>query len=41
VLQRRTQPRRGRPASVPASVALRQQWRSLVVLPVRRLTGQL
>ena len=41
VLGRRTQPRRGRPASVPASVALRQQWRSLVVLPVRRATGQL
>lgn len=41
VLERRTQPRRGRPASVPASVALRQQWRSLVVLPVRRATGQL
>ena len=41
VLERRTQPRRGRPASVPASIALRQQWRSLVVLPVRRATGQL
>jgi len=41
VLGRRTRPRRGRPASVPPGVALRQQWRSLVVLPVRRLTGQL
>jgi predicted metal-dependent phosphoesterase TrpH len=41
VLERRTQPRRGRPASVPRSMALRQQWQSLVVLPVRRLTGQL
>jgi predicted metal-dependent phosphoesterase TrpH len=41
VLERRTTPCRGRPASVPASVALRQQWRSLVVLPARRLTGQL
>ncbi|HEY7199282.1 MAG TPA: PHP domain-containing protein [Candidatus Dormibacteraeota bacterium] len=41
VLERRTQPRRGRRASVPASVALRQQWRSLVVLPVRRATGKL
>ena len=41
VLERRTRPRRGREASVPASVALRQQWRSLVVLPARRLTGQL
>jgi predicted metal-dependent phosphoesterase TrpH len=41
VLDRRTQPRRGRGASVPVSVALQQQWRSLVVLPARRLTGQL
>jgi predicted metal-dependent phosphoesterase TrpH len=41
VLERRTLPRVGRPASVPVSVALRQQWRSLVLLPVRRLTGQL
>jgi len=41
VVERRTQPRRGRSASVPWSMALRQQWRSLVVLPVRRLTGQL
>jgi hypothetical protein len=41
VLERRTQPRLGRKASVPLSVALRQQWRSLVDLPVRRLTGKL
>jgi predicted metal-dependent phosphoesterase TrpH len=41
VLERRTQPRRGRPASVPRSVALRQQWRGLIVLPARRLRGQL
>jgi predicted metal-dependent phosphoesterase TrpH len=41
VLAGRTRPRRGRPASVPASVALRQQWRSLVVLPARRLSGRL
>ena len=41
VLERRTQPRRGRPADVPRSLAARQQWRSLVVLPVRRLRGQL
>jgi hypothetical protein len=40
-LQRRTQPRRGKPASVPRGLALRQQWRSLVVLPVRRVTRQL
>jgi len=41
VLERRTQPRRGRPASVPRSLALRQQWRSLVELPVLRATGRL
>ncbi|HXM55458.1 MAG TPA: PHP domain-containing protein [Candidatus Dormibacteraeota bacterium] len=41
VLERRTQPRRGRAATVPPTVALRQQWRSLVVLPVRRATGRL
>jgi predicted metal-dependent phosphoesterase TrpH len=40
VLERRTQPRLGRRASVPPAVALRQQWRSLVALPVRRLTGR-
>ena len=41
VLGRRTTPRRGGSASVPRSVALRQQWRSLVVLPVRRVRGRL
>ncbi len=41
VRERRTIPRRGRPASVPTGVALRQQWRSLVELPVRRLRGKL
>ena len=41
VLECRTRPRRGRPASVPPAMALRQQWRSLVVLPTRRLTGGL
>lgn len=41
VLGRRTTPRQGRPASVPTGVALRQQWRSLVVLPVRRVRGRL
>src|SRR5215472_1338327 len=41
VLGRRTQPRRGRRASVPAAVALRQQWQSLVVLPLRRVSRQL
>jgi predicted metal-dependent phosphoesterase TrpH len=41
VLARRTAPRRGRRASVPAGMALRQQWRSLIVLPTRRLTRTL
>jgi predicted metal-dependent phosphoesterase TrpH len=41
VLQRQTRPRRGRRRSVPAGLLLRQQWRSLGELPLRRLTGQL
>jgi predicted metal-dependent phosphoesterase TrpH len=41
VVERRTRPVRGRRASVPVGIALRQQWRSLAVLPARRLTGQL
>jgi predicted metal-dependent phosphoesterase TrpH len=38
---RRTRPERMRSREVPAGVALRQQWRSLVQLPLRRLSGQL
>jgi PHP domain len=38
---RTTKPVRMRRAGVPVHVALRQQWRSLVELPVRRLRGQL
>ena len=39
---RATTPRRARHAGrMPASLALRQQWRALVDLPVRRLFGQL
>jgi hypothetical protein len=38
---RTTKPLRLRKAGVPVRVALRQQWRSLVELPVRRLRGQL
>jgi predicted metal-dependent phosphoesterase TrpH len=41
VEQRRTTPRSGHPAEVPAGLRLRQQWRSLAVLPARRLTGRL
>ena len=42
VLERTTTPRRGRAsAGVPAELALRQQWRSLVDLPIRRLRGEI
>src|SRR5437660_10212883 len=41
VRERRTSARRMRNAGrAPAEVALRQQWRSLVALPLRRLRGQ-
>ena len=39
--RRTTKPVRQRAARVPAHVALRQQWRSLVELPLRRLRGDL
>jgi predicted metal-dependent phosphoesterase TrpH len=41
VLARRTRPRAERKATVPATLALRQQWRSLVLLPARRVSRQL
>ena len=42
VMQRKTMPRHGpRKRSVPTNMALRQQWRSLVDLPIRRLRGQI
>lgn len=42
VLQRKTKPRRGQAKRrVPRDVVLRQQWRAMVELPVRRLRGQL
>jgi hypothetical protein len=43
IADRKTTPRRGPTAkpSVPIDMALRQQWRSLVDLPVRRLRGQI
>jgi hypothetical protein len=41
VLARRTLPRVQRRSTVPAALALRQQWRSLVVLPLRRAGGRL
>lgn len=40
IVQRATRPERLRNRRVPGGVALRQQWRSLVELPVRRLRGQ-
>jgi hypothetical protein len=36
-----TRPQRLRAARIPARVAVRQQWRSLVQLPLRRLRGDL
>lgn len=41
VENRRTVPFRLRTGTVPRSLALRQQWRSLVELPFRRLRGEL
>jgi len=41
VLERRTLPRPGRTRPVPAGLAARQQLRSLVELPLRRLRGKL
>ena len=41
VERRTTSPARLRARSVPVLVALRQQWQSLVELPLRRLRGQL
>jgi predicted metal-dependent phosphoesterase TrpH len=41
VLQRKTTPRRGKAkGNVPGEMVLRQQWRSMVDLPVRRLRGK-
>lgn len=41
VERRATEPLRRRAAAIPTRVAVRQQWRSLVELPLRRLRGQL
>src|SRR3984893_5131450 len=42
ILQRQTTPRRGHvKRSVPRNVALLQQWRAMVELPVRRLRGKI
>jgi len=41
VLARQTRPRHARRSTVPVTLALRQQWRSLVMLPLRRAGRQL
>lgn len=42
VVHRKTTPRRGQPkGSLPTELALRQQWRSMVDLPLRRLRGDI
>jgi len=42
VVQKKTTPRRGQAKrTVPAEMTLRQQWRSMVDLPIRRLRDQL
>src|SRR5437879_3768891 len=41
VLARRTRPRARRRSTVPAGLALRQQWRSLVLLPLLRASRRL
>lgn len=38
---RATEPKRVRRGSVPRGIAMRQQWRALVDLPIRRLFGQI
>ena len=38
--QRRTQPRMGKRTPVPRGIALRQQWRALAIIPMRRLRGK-
>lgn len=41
LVERRTQPRLGMRHAVPAGIAIRQQWRALVEVPIRRLRGQM
>ncbi|HYR47322.1 MAG TPA: PHP domain-containing protein [Candidatus Polarisedimenticolia bacterium] len=41
ILERRTRPRIGMRHAVPTGIALRQQWRALVEVPIKRLRGQL
>ena len=41
ILDRRTRPRLGMRHAVPTGIAIRQQWRALVEVPIRRLRGRL
>jgi len=41
LLERRTRPRLGVRHQVPAGIAIRQQWRALVEVPIKRLRGGL
>ena len=41
LLERRTRPRLGVRHPVPAAIAIRQQWRALVEVPIKRLRGGL
>jgi hypothetical protein len=41
VLEQTTRPMAGMRRRVPTAIALRQQWRALVDLPIRRLRGRL
>ena len=41
VVERRTRPRLGLRRAVPAGIAIRQQWRALVEVPIKRLRGNL
>jgi len=41
ITERRTRPRLGMRRAVPAGIAIRQQWRALVEVPIKRLRGQL
>ena len=41
LLERRTRPRLGVRHPVPAGIAIRQQWRALVEVPIKRLRGGL
>jgi len=41
IVERRTRPRLGMRRAVPTGIAIRQQWRALVEVPIRRLRGRL